>query len=260
MANKTDYITLSGVQGFWKPYDNGAFGAEEEFGLIDEFSLNITEDELQHISRQCGSVGVADKVVVTKTEILADITSPEISPTMIARAFKGKLTSNTVAAGTDVAGTVTVTALDADEALPVRHIVAITVKDDTDTVTYVEGTDYSVDYDKGTLRALAGGAISAGDTLHVTYSNKRYDAWSIAAFTSKAATGKLRLVACAVEGMDIEYTFEKVTLKLNGSYNVVSAEDFASISLQATMLADDTITDPSKSKLINIKGDDLFAA
>jgi hypothetical protein len=95
--------------------------------------------------------------------------------------------------------------------------------------------------------------------VHVTFSNSKYTSWTIAAFQAKAATGKLRLEACAVEGMDIEYTFEKVTLKLNGTYSLVSAEDWASIPFQATVLSDDTITNPNLSKLINIKGDDLFA-
>ena len=133
------------------------------------------------------------------------------------------------------------------------------VRDDTDTTVYVENTDYTINYDKGTITAIAGGAITAGDTVHTTYDNTAYKAWTIAAFTTKAATGKLRLEACAVEGMDIEYTFEKITLKLNGSFSIVSAEDFASLALQATVLSDDLITDPSKSKIVNIRGDDLFA-
>ena len=255
---KADYITLSGVDGFWTPFVNGAFGTEEDFGLIDEFSLNITEEELQHISRSCGSVGLADKVVVKKTDILADIVSPEISPKMIARAFKGKMTTVDVPAGTDVSGTVTMTALDMAYLIGARHLTKVVVKDSTDTTVYIEGTDYTVNFKTGELTAKTGGAITAGDDVKVTYDNDKYQSWTIAAFTEKAATGKLRLKACAVEGMDIEYTFEKITLKLNGSYSVVSAEEFASINLQGQVLADDTITDPSKSKLVNIRGDDLF--
>jgi len=255
---QTDYITLSGVDGFWTPFVNGKFETEEAFGLIDEFSLNISEEELQHISRSCGSVGLADKVVVKKTEILADIVTPEISPKMISRAFKGKLTTTSVPAGTVTAEAVVLTVLDVMYALTVGNVSAVVVKDDTDATTYVESTDYVVNYKTGEIKALTGGSITAGDTVHVNFENHKYDSWTIAAFTEKAATGKLRLKACAIEGMDIEYTFEKITLKLNGSYSVVSAEDFATIALQGTVLADDLITDPSKSKLVNIKGDDLF--
>jgi len=256
---QSDYITLSGIDGFWSPYVNGVFEAEEPFGLIDEFSLNITEEELKHISRTCGSVGIADKVVVKSTEILADIVTPEISPKMLARAFKGNLTETDVPEGTDVSGTVTVVALDMPYTVGSRHITAITVKDETDATTYVENTDYSVNYTTGMLTALTGGAITDGEIVNVIYSNHAYTSWTIAAFTTKAATGKLRLEACAVEGMDIEYTFEKITLKLNGSFSIVSAEDFATLPLQGTVLSDDLITDPTLSKVINIKGDDLFA-
>ena len=95
----SDYITLSGITAYWTPYIGGSFTTEELFGDIDELTMNITEEELQHISRACGSVGIADKVAVTKTEILLDIVSPEVSPKMLSRAFRGTLTENTVTSG-----------------------------------------------------------------------------------------------------------------------------------------------------------------
>jgi hypothetical protein len=255
----TEYVTLSGVKGFWTPFENGAFTTEEDFGEIDEISLNITEEELQHISRACGSVGLPDKTAVNKTEILLDIVSPEISPKMLARAFRGTLTETEVPEGTDITANVTITELDKEYDIGTRHLSNVTVMDDTDTTTYVENVDYDINYTTGTITGITGGAITAGDEVHVTFSNSKYTSWTIAAFQAKTATGKLRLEACAVEGMDIEYTFEKVTLKLNGTYSLVSAEDWASIPFQATALSDDTITNPNLSKLINIKGDDLFA-
>lgn len=49
----------------------------------------------------------------------------------------------------------------------------VVVQDDSDTTTYVEGTDYVVDYGEGKIQALSGGSISAADVLHVDYT---YDA------------------------------------------------------------------------------------
>ena len=46
----------------------------------------------------------------------------------------------------------------------------VVVQDVTDTTTYVEGTDYIIDYANGELMALAGGSISDSDVLHVDYS------------------------------------------------------------------------------------------
>ncbi len=258
--DKTNYITLSGVDGFWTPFENGVFGTEEHFGIIDEFSLNISEEELKHISRACGSVGLADKVVTKSTEIIADIVTPEISPVMLARAFKGKLTQNQVLAQTAVTASVAIDAYDTAYHIGHRHLSNVIVADGMNPIpAYIEGTDYSIDYKEGTITIPPSSGIMSGTTVDVTYDNAKYTAWTIAAFTQKSATGKLRLKACALEGMDIEYTFEKMTLKLSGSYSVVSAEDFATIALQATVLADTSITNTNKSQTINIKGDDLFA-
>lgn len=257
----TDYLTISGVDAFWTPFVSGAFTTEEPFGLIDEMSLNITEDELTHIARTCGSVGLADKVVTVKTEILADIVSPEISPTMLARAFKGTLTETPVASGTATEQAVTITVLDTEYDIGTKSLSNISVWDTTGEtgVQYTETTDYIINYTTGTIQGVTGGAITALDEVFVTFDNAGYTAWTISAFTESSATGKLRLEACAVEGMDIEYTFEKVSLKLSGSYSLVSAEDFASITLQATVLSDSLITNPALSKTINISGIDLTA-
>jgi len=45
----------------------------------------------------------------------------------------------------------------------------VVVQDVTDTTTYVEGTDYVIDYANGELMALTGGSISDSDVLHVDY-------------------------------------------------------------------------------------------
>lgn len=260
MAVGSDYITISGVMAYWTPYISGAFTTEEPFGEIDELSMAITEEDLQHISRACGSVGIADKIAISKTEILLDILSPEISPNMLARAFRGILTENAVTAGTATEDDVTVTLLDTAYNLSKRHVMnleawTLTGKSGSQ---WVEGTDYTINYDKGTFTALSTGGISALDHVFVTFDNVAYNDWSIAGFLGDTATGKLRIEACAVEGMDVEYTFEKVSLKMNGSYSLISAEEFATVPLQGTALADTTITDSTKSQVINIVGDDLF--
>ncbi|MEW8253771.1 MAG: hypothetical protein AB2747_05415 [Candidatus Thiodiazotropha taylori] len=43
------------------------------------------------------------------------------------------------------------------------------VQDATDTTTYVEGTDYQVNYELGMIRALSTGSITDGETLHMDY-------------------------------------------------------------------------------------------
>lgn len=49
---------------------------------------------------------------------------------------------------------------------PIRNVI---VKDSTDTTTYTEGTDYTVEYQAGKVNRLAAGAIGSGATVHITY-------------------------------------------------------------------------------------------
>jgi hypothetical protein len=51
----------------------------------------------------------------------------------------------------------------------VYDLSSVVVKDATDTTTYVEGTDYDVDYALGKIRAITGGNISATDDLVVDF-------------------------------------------------------------------------------------------
>ena len=51
-----------------------------------------------------------------------------------------------------------------------KWIFSVTVKDSTDTTTYVEGTDYTAAYDTGIITRLDTGSIGASETLHISYS------------------------------------------------------------------------------------------
>ncbi len=262
MANNTQYINLFGVQAFWTPFESGAFGAEEDFGLIDELSTTFTEESLKHISRQCGSVGIADRTASSSIEITGSIVTPEISPNMISRAFKGKLTENPVPLAAATEFPVTCTATDTRYAIGAAHLSNVEVWDTTGQtgVQYIETTDYIINYDYGTILAVEGGAIVGGTEVFVTADNAAYNEWAVAGFTTSAAQGKLRVVACAVEdGMDVEYTFELVSLSMDGDYSLVSAEDFLTMSLKMDVLSDSSITDPNKSKTINIRGFDTIS-
>lgn len=258
----SDYVSLYGVTAKWEPYTGGSFQDMEDFGAIDEVTLNVTEEDIKHISRACGSVGLPDKVALASTEILMDIISPEISPKMLAKAFRGTLTETDESAGTATEDEIAVAALGEYYNLTKRAITpsSVTCWDTTGGtgVEYTEGTDFNIDYDLGIFVAVDGGAITAASSVFVTFDNAAYKDIHIAGFQSQAATGKMTLKVCAVEGLTYLYVFEKVTLKLSGSYSLISAEDFVTIPLQGTVLADDSITDSSKSKILNIYSGDTY--
>ena len=260
MAN-TSYINLFGVQAYWQPFDGATFGEKEEFGLIDEISCNFSEDSLKHTSRQCGSVGIADRTASASIEIGGTIVSPEISPNMLARAFKGTLTETPVSAGTATEKAVTPVTFGIAKLIGLQHLSNAEVWDTTGATgtQYVEGTDYTLNYTYGAITILSTGSMTEGVEIFVTVDNAAYNDWHIAGFATSAAIGKLTVYACAVEtGMDVTYVFEKVQLAMDGDFAMVSAEDFLTMTLGMTVLTDDLITDPNKSKTINIYGADTI--
>lgn len=68
------------------------------------------------------------------------------------------------------------------------------VQDETDTTTYVEGTDYEIDYQAGWLMALEGGSITEGETLHVTTTWLAYTGYKITGHTVTQKEYKLELL------------------------------------------------------------------
>jgi hypothetical protein len=54
-------------------------------------------------------------------------------------------------------------------ALANTDVSEVVVKNNAESVTYVEGTDYNVQYETGRIVRIVGGGISSGDTVKVAY-------------------------------------------------------------------------------------------
>jgi hypothetical protein len=97
------------------------------------------------------------------------------------------------------AGTVTdeaVTAkLDCWKELSKRNITAgsVVVTNDGATVTYVEGTDYEINYAQGMLRAIPTGQIADAQALKVDFAHTAYSGWKVAGATKPQAKGRIIL-------------------------------------------------------------------
>ncbi|MGJ0489603.1 hypothetical protein [Methylobacter sp.] len=103
---------------------------------------------------------------------------------------------STISAG---AGTVTdeaVTAkLDVWKELAQRNITAasVVVTNDGATTTYVEGTDYEINYSLGMIRAIPTGDITEAQALKVDYAHAAISGWKVAGGTKPQAKGRLIL-------------------------------------------------------------------
>jgi len=253
MAANVEYYNTGGGELFFTPITDGVAGTEVPFGQTENISFSTETETLTHDNTE-GCVVVEDINILKKITGKITLETVEISPEMLTRAFLGTDLTVEIPEGTGTTTTVTVTELDTAYEIGSKYVSNVVVKDETDTTTYVEGTDYTIDSTKGMITALSGGAITAGDVLNVTYDNGAYSEIRIETFTKEKIEGKLRFVSCSSVGVPYEYLFHKVSLLASGDFSLKSAEELQKLAFEGTMLSDETITGSGLSKLLTITG------
>lgn len=113
----------------------------------------------------------------------------------------------------------------------VRKVTSVVVTDGhaTTPTTYVAGTDYTLDADRGRIGVASGGAIPANGPLKVTYNVTAHSIDRIVAGAEKQE-GTLRWVATNPDGPLTDYFFPWVKLAPNGDLALVSAEEFLNLN------------------------------
>mgnify|MGYP000952133558 CR=1 FL=1 len=107
----------------------------------------------------------------------------EMDSTLFGLAFAASPAALTVSSGSFTDEVVTLHALDTWYAASKRNLSSVVVKNNAGDVTHVLGTDYEVDTRLGLVRALTGGAITAGLAVKVSA--------SYAAFSGEKFDGEL---------------------------------------------------------------------
>lgn len=106
----------------------------------------------------------------------------EVPPLILARMLFGEGSTATVSAGSATAAAFTLPDnIDLPVQLPHRLLTSatFTVTDTAGTTTYVDGTDYTVDRRRGQLLPLAGGDLTAGQDVKLTYAYAAHVATTI---------------------------------------------------------------------------------
>ena len=262
---QTKYYNTGGGSLKFTPIVNGVLGTEADFGQTENVAFSTEVETLKHDNTESCTT-YEDMSILKKVTGTLNIETLEISPDMLTKAFLG--TNNTISivinaiATTPALGFVTATALDVAYPIGVKHldVATIVVQDDADTVTYVLDTDYTLSTmnDVTYITFLtSGGTITADDVLHITADNVAYNDVSIEGFTETKLEGVLVFNSCASNGISYVYTFHKVSLLASGDFALKSAEEFAKLTFEGTMLASDLITGDGLSKLFKIEGTEL---
>ncbi|MCU7839780.1 MAG: hypothetical protein KZQ94_10440 [Candidatus Thiodiazotropha sp. (ex Troendleina suluensis)] len=110
------------------------------------------------------------------------------------------------------------------------------VQDVTDTTTYVEGTDYEINYELGMIRALSTGSITDAEVLHVDYDKAAATGKSITAGTQSQINARLRIDGINKATLELVHTeIFQVTLRPDGDIPLKSAE-FITTSLTGELI------------------------
>lgn len=196
---------------------------ELHLGNTPELGLNVETEKLEHYSSERGLKTLDDSVTLQVSRSGSFITD-HINVENMELFFFG------------VGSTVTQVATPvADEAITVqqgrhyqlgqtagnpqgiRGIGSVSVQDDTDTTTYVEDTDYSLELGQGRIYIIPGGGISDDDVLHIDYTPE-VNSRSRIITEDNVIFGALRFLSQNPTGDRLDHYWPKTQLSPGGDF------------------------------------------
>lgn len=166
MSNEVKSLLFAGDAFVrFKDPATGTFGAPESLEL-DKFEIKVATERKEKLSKKRATFGQPFVSFGVPQPSEFSITFSEVSRKMFASMLAASMEAlNIVSAA--IAEDVTIANLDEWVPTGIRYInpTGFTVKDATETTTYVKDVDYQIDYELGHIRALSGGDISATDVV-----------------------------------------------------------------------------------------------
>jgi hypothetical protein len=216
---------------------NGVYQGRVQLPGVATFKISPKTEKKEAKSKDKGKYGqvVASVLLPQPTEF--GITIADVDGEALAMALMGNLLVLSVGAGTVTAESVTAK-LDKYLDLAQRNIVgaSVVVQDSTDTTTYVEGTDYEINYAMGFIKPLSTGSIAGDDVLHIAYGHGAIAGQSINGSTLAEVRGEFMLDGQNLaDGKDITVIVDEGVVATDGEVDFMS-DDFVELSLAGTMV------------------------
>ena len=132
-----------------------------------------------------------------------------------------------------------------------RGVADVVVKDSTDTTTYVNGTDYTLDAVAGMIKPLTTGAIADGATLHASYSYGALSGSQIIAATQTEIRCQFRLDGKNLANhKKVELLCYEAVLVPSGTLDLIGKK-FVAFSLAGSLVTPSNKTGPFEYREIN---------
>lgn len=210
-------------------------------GNTPEFNLTIEQEVLEHFNSDSGIREVDESVPLEVTRS-GSMTMDDIQSENVALFFFGTsatitqssspgLTDNTLAVKKGKTYHIGRTAAKPDGE---RGIGNVLVKDATDVTTYVAGTDYTVDLDRGLITILATGAIADDDVIHITF-DRLAKSWPQVISGSQPVEGAILFVQDNPVGENHDYVLPHCKISPNGDF-ALKGDDWQQIPFSIEIL------------------------
>lgn len=219
---------------------NGAQTGERDVGETSNFTVEAMKiTQKQRTGHRLENFGnTIDSVNLSKTQALK-FTLGDINKKNLALAMFGSDSVVNVSTGS-VTDEAVVARLDKEVKLSkmkIKSTPAVVVTNDAGTTTYVENTDYEIDYTYGTIKALSTGAITEAQALKVDFSYDAYTGYNVKAATQTKIDCFLRLKGKNVRtGKPVMVIVHKASLTPSGNIDWIT-DDFAKLEFAGDIQA-----------------------
>jgi len=244
---------MAGLRGagkiYFNVYDNGVYGGYLDLANIASFTISNTGSDTQTLKSTAPSnYGAVIGSSITPGDDTIKIALNVPNRKNLLLMTLGTDATVAVNSGAAVNESVTVSAKGTFVALANQKILTSpspVVTNTAGTVTYVENTDYAVDYDNGLIEIKTAGAIPAGQ-IYVDYSYAARSGYSIQARTKTSFIGKLMFIGKNLDNDEmIRVTADSVELTPDGDFSLISADNaFLEFSMTGTLKVPEGATSP----------------
>ena len=211
-------------------------------GNCPSLGLSIETEKAEHYSSETG-LREKDASVVLEVKRTGSLTCDNMSGTNVALFLSGS-TGTITQAGASVTdevidvipGRYYQLGLGVSTPVGARKVSAVVVTNSAGTTTYVAGTDYLLDADRGRLQILATGTIVAGE-IKVDYTKAATTWEGIRSGAAGELLGALRIVSDNATGDQRDFYMPRVSLVPSGEIPVIAeGTDFSQMTFDADVL------------------------
>lgn len=191
---------------------------------VAKLSIKTNSELIEQISKDKGQYGQITGSAAINKPAEFSLTITNLTGSALAMALQGTEAAYSQAGGS-VTDEVVVAKLDKFVDLSKKNITgsSVVVTNSGATVTYVEGTDYTVNYAMGWLQPLSSGSIAANESLKVDFAYGAISGTKVKGGTLASVKGMLEFDGNNLfDGTPLSVTVWEVTLTADGEVDFMS--------------------------------------